>query len=220
MRTIRKKSGFTLLEAVITVGILSIVSVGIFNLMRDGLYLWQSGSARLAIESEARIAMAVIKKIVQQCQGTSLSISRIDSQNPVNSYLSAVLTETLFVKTTQQRCGCGSGSSDPITVGGTGAHVEIFQKDHYLLVVFPEVLPGTDLGDSSAVEQNTYYKTLTLSANVESLMFTFNDSKKGTVISAAARFSKRFYENRPPAKVLLKETAIIKRMHSAGYYYN
>ncbi|HRU38377.1 MAG TPA: prepilin-type N-terminal cleavage/methylation domain-containing protein [Candidatus Goldiibacteriota bacterium] len=216
---LRKKKAFTLIEAIISIAILSIVSVGVLNMFRDGMYMWHMGSARITLTAEARLAMVALKKIIQQCQGTSVMISRFNSQQPANSYISAVVTESAFITTTVSRCGCGS-TTDTLTVGGTGKPVEVYQFNNYLRIVFPEIRPGTDLTDGAAVEANTYYKTLTVTANLESAMFTFVESKKGTAVTAGIRLSKRAWNNRPPVTVFLKETIMIKRMHSAGYYHN
>ncbi|HPD18671.1 MAG TPA: prepilin-type N-terminal cleavage/methylation domain-containing protein [Candidatus Goldiibacteriota bacterium] len=215
----KSKKGFTLIEAMISAAIISIVSIGMYNLLRDGMYMWNSGLAKMTLTTEGKITMTMIKKAIQQCQGTTIRISRFDSNQPANSYISMVLTEPIFVKTTIQRCGCGS-TSDAITVGAVGAPVEIYQYNNYLRVVYPEIKPGTDLGDSEAVQANTYYKTLTISANVESIMFSFVDSKKGKAINTAGRFSKFVWNNKSPVSIFLKETVIVKRMHSAGYFHN
>jgi prepilin-type N-terminal cleavage/methylation domain-containing protein len=215
----KNKKGFTLMEAMISSAIMAIVGLGIYNLLRDGMYMWNSGIAKMTLTTEGKIAMVMIKKAVQQCQGTTIRISRYDSNQPANSYISMILTEPLFIRTTIQRCRCGS-TTDAITVGAAGSPLEIYQYNNYLCVAYPEVKPGTDLGDADAVEANTYYKTLTVSANVESLMFSFVDSKKGRAINTAARFSKWAWNNRKPISIFLKETVIIKRMHSAGYFHN
>lgn len=215
----KSKKGFTIIEAIISAAIMSIVSVGIYSLMRDGMYMWNSGVARMALTTEGKTTMVLIKKAIQQCQGTTIRISRFNSNQPANSYISMVLTEPLFIRTTIQRCRCGS-QTDAITVGAAGSPIEIYQYNNYLRVVYPEVKPGTDLGDADAVEANTFYKTLTVSANVESIMFSYVDSKKGRAINTAARFSKWAWANRKPISIFLKETVIIKRMHSAGYFHN
>ncbi len=219
MNLIKKKKGFTLLELMLSVAILSIVGVGLLGLFRDGLMMWNMGTARLSLTAEARVAMMAVRKMIQQCQGATISISRFNSSQPANSYISAVLMESVFIETVQTRCGCG-GATDPITVGATGAPVELFQKGTNLLSVFPVVAPGTDWTDKAEVTANTTYKTLTISANVESIMFSFLDSKKGNVVVVGARFSKKAWQNRPPVSVYIKESVIVKHMHSAGYYYN
>lgn len=219
MKTLKKRRGFTLIEALISVAILGIVSVGINRLFMNSVYMWNYGMARLALTGEARMSMMAIKKMIQNSQGASLAISRFNTNQPANSYLSAVLAETMFISTTQQRCGCAA-TSDPTTVGATGAPVELYQYGAHLRTVFPAVKPGTDLGDNAAVEANTYYKTMTLSANVESVIFAFMDSNKGTSVSTAIKLSKRVMNNKPPIVIYLKENVAVKRMHSAGYYHN
>jgi prepilin-type N-terminal cleavage/methylation domain-containing protein len=216
---IRKKKGFTLVELMISVAIIGIVSAGVMTLMKDGITMWRYGTARMALTAEARTSMVALKKMIQQAQGATIKISRFNSNSPANSYLSAVVAESVFITTTQQRCGCGT-TSDVVTVGGTGAPVEFYQYNNFIRTVYPQVRPGTDLTDNTAVQANTYYVTLTITSNVESLMFTFVDSKKGTAVSAALRLSKKVLDNKPPVTLFLKETVIVKRMHSAGYYYN
>lgn len=215
----RNKKGFTIIEAMISASIIAIISVGLYSLMRDGMYMWNAGIAKIALTTEAKITMSMIKKAIQQCQGTTIRISRFNSNQPANSYISMILTEPLFIRTTVQRCRCGS-TTDAITVGAAGSPVEIYQYSNYLRVVYPEVLPGTDLGDADQVEANTFYKTITISANVESLMFSFSDSKKGRTINVAARFTKWAWHNKKPVEIFLKESVILKRMHSAGYFHN
>jgi len=219
MKLNKSKKAFTLIEAIISVAILSVISVGILNLMRDGMYMWNTGIAKMALTTEGKITMVMIKKAIQQCQGTTIRISRFNSNQPANSYISMILTEPLYIRTTIQRCRCGS-QTDAITVGAAGSPVEIYQHNNYLRVVYPEVKPGTDMGDADEVEANTFYKTLTVSANVESIMFSFVDSKKGRAVNVAGRFSKWAWHDRKPIAVFLKETVVIKRMHSAGYFHN
>ena len=219
MNKLRKRKGFTLIEAMVSIAILGIVSVGINKMFRDSMYMWNYGTARLALTAEARMAMTAVKKIIQNSQGATIVISRFDTNQPANSYLSAVLAESMFIATTQSSCGCSS-ASDPTTVGATGAPIAFYQYGTYLRTVFPVVKPGTDLRDSALVQANTVYKTITISANVESVMFAFMDSNKGTAVSAAIRLSKQVWNNKPPLVIYLKENIAVKRMHSAGYYHN
>ena len=203
----------------ISIAILGIVSVGLNKLFMNSLYMWNSGSARLALTGEARMAMTAIKKMIQNSQGASITISRFDANQPANSYLTAILAETMYITTTQAKCGCSS-TSDPTTVGATGAPVEMYQYGTYLRTIFPYVKPGTDFTDNAAVQANTVYKTVTISANVESVMFAFLDSNKGTAVSTAIRLSKKVWNDRPPIVVFLKENVAVIHMHSAGYYHN
>lgn len=219
MRLLRKRSGFTLMEGMVSIAILGILSAGLYNMIRDGFYMWNMGTARMTLNAEARLTMVAIKKIIQESQGATITISRFNANQPANSYISAVITESAFITSTMTRCGCGT-STDTIVVGGTGAPVEIYQYGNFLRMTYPFIDPGTDITDSAEVEANTHYKTMTISANCESLMFSFIDSKKGDAISVGARFSKRAWNNRPPITVYMKETIMVKRMHSAGYYGN
>ena len=199
---------------------MSIVSVGIFQLLRDGTYMFNFATARLSLTGESRITMLAIKKLIQQSQGSTIAISRINANEPANSYIEAIMAEEAVVSTTQSNCGCANGGASLVTIGATGAPVQLFQKNGYLLSVYPQVLPGTDLTNSTQVQANTYYKTITLSANVDSLMFAFVDSKEGTAIAVGARFKKWIYKNKPPVIVFMRENIVVKRMHSAGFYYN
>ena len=213
------KKGFTLVEVMMTVGILGIVSIGVLNLMRDGMYMWHSGTARIALMSEGRLAMFAAKKMIQQCQGSTLKISRLNTANPANSYIEAVLNEAIFITTTRQRCGCAT-TTETMTAGGTGAPVKIYQDGTSLKMTYPRIAPGTDLADGAEVEANTSYVTSVISNNVEALMFSYIDSRKANTVTIGLRLSKPFWNGRPPMRVFLKETVVVKRMHSAGYYHN
>jgi len=212
------------MEAMISIAIMGVVSVGFFRLLNDGTYMWNMGSAKLAITGEARLAMTMIKRLVQECQGSTISLSRLNSNAPAFSYMRAIQLETVYITTTQQRCGCGA-TTDVTTVGSKGSPVQVFQypvanKGSSLLAVYPLIRPGTDLTDNAAVQANTYYRTLTISANLESLSFGLKDSKKGTVVVVNAKFSKKPFGNKPPVTYSVSESIVVKHMHSAGYYYN
>jgi prepilin-type N-terminal cleavage/methylation domain-containing protein len=219
MKIIKTKKGFTLVEVMMTVGILGVISIGIMNLMKDGMYMWHSGTVRIALMSEARLAMFAAKKMIQQCQGSTLKISRVDASNPANSYIEAVLNEAIFITTTRQRCGCDT-TSETMTAGGTGAPVKIYQNGTQLLMTYPHIAPGTDISDADEVEANTSYITSVISNNVESLMFSYIDSRKANTVTIGLRLSKPFWAGKPPMSIFLKETVVVKRMHSAGYYHN
>jgi prepilin-type N-terminal cleavage/methylation domain-containing protein len=214
------KRGFTMIEAMISVGLLSILSVGIFTLLKNGNYMWQMGSARIALESESRVTMLTIRKLITQCQGATIAISRYDTGEPVNSYIEAIIAEQVYITTTQSKCGCAGQSSSTTTVGAAGSPIQLFQYGSHLLAVYPQVLPGTDMTNNSAVTANTYYTTVTLTANLDSISFDYADSKDATVINVGARFSKWVFAAQPPLTVFTQETIVVKRMHSAGYYYN
>ena len=209
-----------MIEAMISVGLLSILSVGIFTLLKNGNYMWQMGSARIALESESRVTMLTIRKLITQCQGATIAISRYDTGEPVNSYIEAIIAEQVYITTTQSKCGCAGQSSSTTTVGAAGSPIQLFQYGSHLLAVYPQVLPGTDMTNNSAVTANTYYTTVTLTANLDSISFDYADSKDATVINVGARFSKWVFAAQPPLTVFTQETIVVKRMHSAGYYYN
>ncbi|MFP4466022.1 MAG: PilW family protein [Candidatus Goldiibacteriota bacterium] len=216
---LKKNRGFTLIELMITISIMGIFSLGVMNLFRDGLVMWNLGSARIALAAESKISMLLITKFIHNCQGASLRTSRFNDSQPANSYISADLLETIFVTTTESNCGCGTGS-DTLTVGQPNTPVQIFQKGKYLLAVSPYLLEGTDLRDADEVKANTRYQTVTLTANLESIMFNFEDSEDSKTLIVGARFSKKPLANREPVTVFLKKTIAVKHFHSAGYYYN
>ncbi|MCE5300549.1 MAG: prepilin-type N-terminal cleavage/methylation domain-containing protein [Spirochaetia bacterium] len=219
MKLSGRKKGFTLIELMLTATLMGIVTVGLYNLLNNGLYMWNYGTARMALDSEARMTMLMIKKIVQVSQGSTISISRLNTSSPVNSYLSCLAGETIFVSSNRVKCGCGM-SNDIETVGVKGAPVEIYQDRNYIVASFPQVKPGTDMTDSTAVSNNTKYTSITITANADSLEFAFIDSPEGTKISTAVRLSKLVMNDRPILTVFLKDIAVVKHMNSAGYYNN
>lgn len=216
---IKKNKGLTLIEVMISVTILGIISVGAIKLYSQGLEMWNYGTAKMALAGEARIIMTTLTKFIHACQGTTVKISRFNNNQPTNSYISGKLLETVFVTTTRGRC-CGNAETKNMTVGGAGEDVQIFQNNNYLLSVRPYLLPGTDITDPSEVKNNTRYKTITLTANVESIMFVYDDSQKSDTIVVSVRLSNKPLFNKPPIKINLKKSVVIKHMHSAGYYGN
>jgi hypothetical protein len=74
--------------------------------------------------------------------------------------------------------------------------------------------------DNAQVTANTYYTTVTITADLDSISFDFADSKDATVINVGARFSKWIFASSPPITFFEQETIIVERMHAAGYYYN
>jgi prepilin-type N-terminal cleavage/methylation domain-containing protein len=218
MKLLKRKKGFTLLEVLVTSVIMGIVASGVYGLVANGLHMWNFGTARMALDTEAKMTMLMVKKFVELSQGSSLGISRFDNSNcPANSYISGLMGETIYVSTYRLKLGCGM-QSDPEAFGIKGNPAEIYQWKNYIRAVFTKVKPGTDLGSSTALAANIYYQTLTLSANCDSLNFVFNDSTDGTVISVAVRLSKWVETKSPPVTVFLKESFAVKHMHSSGYY--
>ncbi len=220
------------MEIMMTTAIIGIVSIGLFRLFGDGMYMWKTGMTRLALAAEARLTMSLLTKFINSCQASTVRVSRYDSNSPANSYISARLGETIYVTTSQDKlggCGCRSGS-DKITIGDSNDpslnHVEIFhyydaqRKNSLILAKYPVIPPGTDISDPEDVREKAYYKTATISANADSLMFAFEDSAKGGALSMGASFSKKVWDDRPPVEIFLKKTAVLKHFHSAGYYGN
>lgn len=80
-------------------------------------------------------------------------------------------------------------------------------------------MPGTDIRDKNAVDANTYPKYITLSANLESLIITYDDSRKDKTILVSARFAKRGFRNEI-IRVHLNQAVSVRRMHTEGYYAN
>ncbi len=220
-KILKNKIGWTLLELLMTSLLLGALGYGTLKIFTDGLKIWHNSSARLALYSEARLTMLLLTKFVQNCQGSTIRISRFNNNQPAQSFISGILVEPLYVKTTTGYC-CGSGS-DTITVGSANNpnknHTRIYQQDNKLIVAYPYLVPGTDIRDKNAVEANTYYKYITLSTNLESLIITYDDSKRDKIILVSARFVKTGFQNQLQ-RVNLKQAIAVKRMHSSGYYAN
>lgn len=221
VKILKKKIGWTLLELMLVSALLSVIGYGTLKIFMDGVKIWHNSSTRLALYSEARLSMLLLTKFVQNCQGSTIRISRFNNSQPALSYISGILTEPLYVKTTTGYC-CGSGS-DVITVGSTNNpnknHTRVYQQDNKLIFAYPYLVPGTDIRDKDEVEANTYYKYITVSTNLESLIITFDDSKRDKIIYISARFVKPGFHNEL-IRVNLKQAVAVKRMHSSGYYAN
>jgi hypothetical protein len=202
-----------------TVAILGVVTVGFLKMYQQGATIWNYGTARLALANDARMTMAALTNFIQACNGTSIKISRYDTNQPANSYIAAYLVETAYATTTQNNC-CGGGSGTA-TFGEPGDYVQFYEYGNYLLVVTPYLLPGTNLTSRKNVSDNTRYNCMTISANVDSIMFTFTNSPQNQVVDIAARFSKvAMQANKPPIKILLTKEVVIKHLNSAGFYAN
>ena len=214
---LKKKKGFTLIEAMLTVLILSIVSIGVYKMMDDGIKIWNYGTAKLSISSEARIAIAALTKFIHNAIGNSIKISRYDNTQPAASYIAAFVVDPIYVTTTFSNCGCCS-SSDTLTVGIPGDYVKIYQYNNNLVINFPVIPPGTDLTSGSDVQNKIYYRNITLSTHLDSLMVYFKDGPENKTLNIAARFSKKVGND--VIKIFLKKSVVIKHRHSAGYYYN
>jgi|ERR1035437_11910 prepilin-type N-terminal cleavage/methylation domain-containing protein len=213
---IRKNKGFTFVEVMIAMAIMGLMTVAILKLYTSGITMWNSGRDNLRLSTEAKIAMAALTKFVQVANGTSICISRFDSTEPANSYISGTLTDTIYITSTTSVC-CGGGS-DYFTAGNAGDPVQIFQKDHYLLAVRPVPIPGASLTDNTIAHSRP--QCITISANLDSLQFTYDDSTAGNTIVIGMRFSCLVYKNKPPISIFLKKTVVIKHQNGTGYYGN
>ncbi len=221
LQLLKKKIGWTLLELMMTSILLGALGYGTLLMFRDGIKLWHNSSARLALYSEARLTMLLLTKFIHNCQGSTIRISRYNNNQPAQSLISGILTEPLYVKTTTGYC-CGSGS-DVITVGTANNpnknHTYIYQQNNKLIVAYPYLTPGTDIRDKNAVDANTYYKYITITANLESLIITYDDSRRDKIILVSARFVKTGFQNQLQ-RINLKQAVAVKRLHSSGYYAN
>ncbi len=221
LQLLKKKIGWTLIELMMTSALLGMLGYGTLIMFRDGIKLWHNSSARLALYSEARLTMLLLTKFVHNCQGSTIRISRYNNNQPAQSFISGILIEPLYVKTTTGYC-CGSGS-DVITVGSANNpnknHTRIYQEGNKLIIAYPYLEPGTDIKDKDEVDAHTYYKYITVSTNLESLIITYDDSRSDKIILISARFVKPGFQDQLQ-RINLKQAAAVKRMHSSGYYAN
>ncbi|HNZ28506.1 MAG TPA: prepilin-type N-terminal cleavage/methylation domain-containing protein [Candidatus Goldiibacteriota bacterium] len=215
----QKNSGFTLIELMVSIAILGIVSVGVSQMYANVLYAWNSGNVKMKLSGESRIAMLLIKKLIHSCQGSTIVISRFNSNQPANSYFGAVAGETIYATSTQQNCGCGT-SSDSMTVGTKGEYVTIYQNGNYLVAKTPKLTGAVDWDDPDSIQSHVSYNYVTISSNLDNISFVMGDSTRGSVVHIAARFSKHYYRNRPPAEIMLKEAVVVKHPYSSGFYAN
>jgi type II secretory pathway pseudopilin PulG len=213
---LRSKKGFTLIEAVITIGMLGVVITVLGNYILNGAYAWNMGAAKMQIAGEGRIAIEALAKFIQNAQAATITISRFNDSQPADSYISGKLAETIYLNVNTGACGFASGGSN--MVGTAGGDFAIYQNGRYLVLSVPKLASGTNFSDpTNAV---VTYNNVTLTANLESLMLTFEDSKLGKSISTGVKLSKRVYPTRPEVRMLLKKPVVIKHYHTSGYYGN
>lgn len=221
-RVLRGNKGFTLMEAMMAIAIMGIVGLGAMRMYADIAYAWRAGSAKMKISAEARLAMLTMRKFIHNCQGKTIVISRFNSNQPVNSYFSAIAGESVYATSTETNCGCGT-SSDNMTVGTKGDYVQVYQNGRYLIARRPVLGTGIDWNSTSSIQSHISYQYVTLSSNLDNITFTLTDSSKGNVVYIAAKFSRAFWADltkKPPAELMLKEAVVIKHPHSGGYYAN
>jgi len=198
---------------------MGIMSLGVVQMFTNALYAWNSGTAKMKLNGEARLAMMTMRKLIHSCQGSTIIMSRYNSQQPVNSYFAAVAGETIFATSTQQSCGCGT-SSDNMTVGSKGEYVHVYQNGKYLIARAPKITGNVDWTSQEDIQAHVSYQYVTLSANLDNISFTMSDSTKGNLVYISARFSKKYLPQKPPATLMLKEAVVIKHPHSSGFYVN
>ncbi|PKL91346.1 MAG: hypothetical protein CVV21_09030 [Candidatus Goldiibacteriota bacterium HGW-Goldbacteria-1] len=218
MKRFKKHTGgFTLIEALIVIAIMGIVTSGLGQMLNTAIYAWNFGSANIAVNMEGRNAVTALTKFMQYAQAPTIKISRINTNQPANSYVSGKLAETVYV-TTSSPGSCGFTTSASDMVGGAGAEVEMFQYGRKLYARVPKLAAGSSISNPSTI--NYTYTYMTVTSNLDSFMVTFNDSKKEKSVSVAVRLSKMVYKNRPPIRVLLKQQIVLKHSTSAGFYGN
>ena len=205
-----------MIELLIALAIIGFMTVSITKLYMNGINSWRFTQAKLQVSTEAKLTMAAMTKFVESANGTSICISRADANQPACSYISAILNETIYITDTQTKC-CGQGSSNYITIGNVGAPVEVYQNMNNLVIESPVPIPNTDITDPNVAHYTPSY--VTLSANLDSIQFSFDDSTRGDAVMINAKFSKMI----SPGNIYsvdYKKTVVIKHMHSAGYYGN
>ncbi len=211
----KKQKAFTLIEALITIGIMGILISGLGYMLSDGYYMWTYGTSKLALTGEARIIVGALHKFIQNAQASTVRISRKDSNQPANSYISGKLMETIYLKTTGETCGFLAGGANMI--GTAGGDFEVYQKFKTLFVTVPQ---ASSDAFSNPSESAITYKSITLTTNLENLSISFADTKTDKMISFCVKLSKRIYRDRPPVSVMLKKNVTIKHFHTSGYYGN
>lgn len=202
------------MEAMMTIAILGVVVAGVGQLLKNGLYQWRVGSARMALHAEARMTMDALTKFVHNAQGASISISRYNTSQPAYSYISGKLTETAFIASNSP--GACAFTTGMTTLGSSGEEVEIYQSGKYLVARVFDRPAAPNYGDPDSIQFS--YRYVTLSANLESFMVVYDSALEDSTIHVAARFKKFTSANIPPATMFLKKSLVIKRHHSAGYY--
>src|SRR6056297_2863484 len=92
----KNKKGFTLIETMITVGLVGILFAGVYTMYKNGADIWTWGSAKITLNNEANIVMMGLTKFISSSQGSSLKITRYGPEQPVQSCLSGILAETAY----------------------------------------------------------------------------------------------------------------------------
>lgn len=201
------------MEAMLTIAMLG-VTIGIIgNLIKNGAYAWNMGAAKMQIAAEGRVAIEALAKFIQNAQSATITISRFNTSQPSNSLISGKLAETIYLSVGSTACGFASGGSS--LVGSAGGDFTIYQNGRFLVASVPYATDPANPGSSTIA-----YRTITMSANIEALMITFEDAKLGKTISAAVKLSRRVFPTEPPVRMLLKKPVVIKHHHASGFYGN
>jgi len=215
-KILKGKKGFTLIEAMLTVAIISIISVGIYKLLIDGVKMWKYGLARYDLLMEANQTMDFISRWIQASRGISIEISRADANQPVNSSFFSILSEPVYF------------ASGPMTIPGSGGRwwwrrprlnpeYQTLYKENTAFTIY-QIGRKLYLGIKFPNKEES--DTLLISNNINSIMFTFDNSQEGTTVLVGASFSKRVFNdiNTKPASLFLQKTIIIKNLYSEGFY--
>lgn len=205
MKTILKsKKGWTMIELALAAAITSIATLAVLQMFQNGIIIWNNGLAKLSLIAEANYTMSVLTRFIQDCQGSTIQISRLDNTEPVNSYISGILGEPLFIEAGSgggNGCGRGGWRQNAYTMtGSSGNPMQVYQQQNKLIVV------------------DSLYNTSTISTHIDSLMFTYDNSLVGTTIIVGARFLEVPFPNKPPVQVFMQKTIVLKHLTSVGFY--
>lgn len=211
---LRKTKGFTLIEAMIVVAMMGVMAVGLSSLMKNTYDTWITTTNRMKLQSEARLIMILFTKLVQNSQDTTIKISRLDTNQPANSYIGGRVMETVYV-TTSTPGGCGFSTSGTEVIGGSGDDFAIYQNGRYIIGKYPSLPAGANIENPGALTFT--YKYVTLSASAEQFQVAFEDSSAEKAISAVVRLSAKTAYNKA-TDLMLKQKVIVKHHYSSGFY--
>jgi type II secretory pathway pseudopilin PulG len=215
-KTLKNSGGFTLLEAVLTIGMLGVVITVLGSYLKNGAHAWNMGAAKMQLTGEGRIAIETLAKFVQNAQAATITVTRLNNSQPAGSYISGKLAETVYLRVNSTSCGFASGGSN--LVGTAGGDFAVYQNGRYLVATVPYVPSGTSLADPTNASFG--YRSITLTANLEALMISFEDTNTSKTVSTGVKLAKRVYPDLPDVKILLKKPIVIKHQHASGYYGN
>lgn len=81
---VKKQKGYTLLEMMLTVAILSIVAVIVSPLMLQMTNFWRLTSARYSIQRDVRVSLETINRFTRQAQSSTVIIDNVAGQPPAS----------------------------------------------------------------------------------------------------------------------------------------